>query len=195
MDQGQLYEQGSVLGPALGSQQPHATLQAQGSTSGNLPGGKGPGGVNSWLDMSWQCSQVAKNANSIPSLGWAPHYKKDIEVLECIQRTATKLVKGLENKSYEEQLRELGFSLEKRKLRGDLFALYNYLKGGSSEVGVGLFSQATSDRTRRNGLKLHQGRFILNIRKYLFTKGSSSTGTGFPGKWLSRHSWRCSKGM
>jgi len=99
-----------------------------------------------------------------------PQYRRDIDLLERIQRRATNMIQRMEHLSYEDRLRELGlFSLEKRKLQGALIAAFQYVKGNYRKEGKRLFSRVCDDRKRGNGFKLKEGRFRMDIRKKFFT--------------------------
>ncbi|GAB0193693.1 hypothetical protein GRJ2_001834600 [Grus japonensis] len=100
---------------------------------------------------------------------WGPQYKEDMDMLEPVQRGAIKMIRELEHFSCEDRLRELGlFSLEKKRLWGDLIAAFQYLKGAEKKAGEGLFTRACDDRTRGNGVKLKEGRFRVAVGKKLF---------------------------
>ena len=92
-----------------------------------------------------------------------PHYKqRHWDTGVCSE-------KDWEHKSYEELLRELGSFSLKKKNKADLITLHTYLKGGCSETSVGLFSQATSDRTKEMASSCRE-RLKLDIRKNFLTE-------------------------
>jgi len=79
------------------------------------------------------------------------------------------MIRGWEHLCCEERLRELGlFSLEKRRLQGDLIVAIQYLKGAYKKDGDRLFSRACCDRTSSNGFKLKESRFRVDLRMKSF---------------------------
>lgn len=103
-----------------------------------------------------------------------------------VLRETTKLVRGLEGKFYG-KLRTLGLSsLEKRRLRCELAALYNFLRI-NGDGAADLCSLVTNNRTHRNSTKLCQERFRLGIRIFFFQSGWSNTAAGFLARCLILH--------
>ena len=89
------------------------------------------------------------------------------------------MIRGLEHLPCEERLRELGlFSLEKRRLWGNVIAAFQYPNGDYRKAGEEHFMRAGSNRMRENGFKLEKHRFRLDIRNKFFTTRVGDAGTG-----------------
>ncbi|PKU40682.1 hypothetical protein llap_9015 [Limosa lapponica baueri] len=112
---------------------------------------------------------------------WSLQYKKDVDRLERVQRRASKVIKGLGSLPYEERLKELRFfSLKKRRLRGDLITMFQYLKGGYKEDGDSFFTRSHMEKKRDDGYELLLGIFQLDTRGTLFTMRKISHWNNLP---------------
>ena len=101
---------------------------------------------------------------------WRPHLRKDIDLLEGVQRRATKLVRELQGKDYEARLKYLGLTtLETRRLRGDLIEVFKILKGFEKVDPARFFKTNSSDRTRGHSLKLFKCQCRLDIGRFAFS--------------------------
>ncbi|KAK4823316.1 hypothetical protein QYF61_000918 [Mycteria americana] len=116
---------------------------------------------------------------------WAPQYKKDIKPLQCVQRRVTKMVKGLKGKTYEKHLKSPDlFTLEKRRLRGHLITVCNFLKEGNGGGGADLLSLDMRKWNEAADWTLGKGPSL---------RGWSVTGTGSPGKWSQHQACQSSR--
>ncbi len=101
---------------------------------------------------------------------WSPHYKKDIECLEKVQRRATRLVRGLENISYERRLKVLDlFTLQQRRVRGDLIETYKIIQGKENVEASKFFTSAETGHLRGNSLKIYKRQARTEVRKHFFS--------------------------
>ena len=104
------------------------------------------------------------------NVAWSPHYKRDIDKIEKVQRRATKFVPELKHLSYEERLKAMKLpSLQYRRKRGDLIEVYKYTHGFYNVNKTLLQMDNTSHRTRGHALKLAKQNCRLDIRKHFFS--------------------------
>lgn len=101
---------------------------------------------------------------------WRPYHRYDINMLESVQRRATKLIPSLKNHSYESRLKELGmYSFERRCKRGDMIEVFKMFSG-MNDLNVGeFFDIDVDDRTRGHSRKIRKKTCRLDLRKNFFS--------------------------
>ena len=99
---------------------------------------------------------------------WSPHHIKYKELIENVQRRATKMVPGLSELSYPERLRKLNIpTLAYRRVRGDMIQTYKMLNGGYDDSLPSILQRSTT------GLRGHKDKLYLkgsnkDISKFSF---------------------------
>ena len=102
---------------------------------------------------------------------WSPFLQKDIDVLEKVQRRATKMVDGLKDLPYNERLKVLGLTtLKTRRVRGDLIEVFKIMHGYDDISKDRFFKLRNSERLRGNSLSLEVPISRLDVRKYCFSQ-------------------------
>ena len=116
----------------------------------------------------------------------------EMDLLEHVQRRATKMTQGMEHLPYENRLRELGlFSLQKRRVQGGLRAAFQYLKGSCKKEGDRLFSRVCCDRAWGNTFRLKFREILDWIKgRNVLQYGWWGTRSGCPERWWMPHPWR-----
>jgi len=154
--------------------------------------------VSSDLKVSPQCVKAVKNANKVlgcikrtieirdkniimdlykalvrPHLefcmsAWRPHYVKDIQLLEGVQRRATKLISELRGLNYNERLKKVNLTtLETRRLRGDMIEVFKIFNG-LTDLKASDFFTPSNNELRGHCFKLFKPRVYSDIGKFSF---------------------------
>ena len=99
---------------------------------------------------------------------WRPHLKKDIDLLEKVQRRATRMIDSFRNFSYEDRLIKLNLTtLETRRLRGDLIEVFKMYKGFDN-VNMHDYFTLSVNNLRGNSCKLFKPRINTDVGKFSF---------------------------
>lgn len=116
---------------------------------------------------------------------WSPYLVKDIEMVENVQRRATRMIPELKGLSYEERLRKLNLpTLAYRRARGDMIEIYKILTGKyDGDCTEGILKLREENISRGNSLKLFKTRARLDVRKHAFSCRVTNTWNQLP-EWV-----------
>ena len=125
---------------------------------------------------------------------WSPYTRKEILMLERVQKRATRLIEGYREYDYETRLRKTGLmSLEKRRVRGDLIQVFKMLKGFDKMDSTKFFKLAGNGKTRGNSFKIKKTRSRSERRRNSFSQRVINSWNRLPQEVVNAESINCFK--